>query len=194
MDEEALKSRFLELSGGFHPDRVHGAPPAEREAATNRYAELNAAFNRLKEPRDRLVHLLELESGAVPGDIQRIPPGTMDLFIEVGQACRDCDAFLSGRSAQAPVSPMLKLKSMREGLEWTDRIDGLRHKVLAKRAELMGELVAMNPLWEKAPAVGQPNRSASLPLERLEQVYRAMSYIARWTGQLDERRIRLVTL
>jgi hypothetical protein len=189
LDEAALKGRFIEQSSPFHPDRVHGAPEADRLAATERYAELNAAFNRLREPRDRLLHLLELESGSSPGDIQRIPPGTMDLFVEIGQTCRDCDAFLAGRGT--PTSPMLKLKAMRESLDWSGRIDSLRDRVMAKRDSLAGELEAMNPLWAAAPPVGDSQRRAALPLERLEQIYRAMSYIARWTGQLDERRVQL---
>ena len=189
LDEGALKGRFIELSSPFHPDRVHGSPEVERLAATARYAELNAAFNRLREPRDRLLHLLELESGASPGDIQRIPPGTMDLFVEIGQTCRDCDAFLADRGT--PTSPMLKLKAMRESLDWSGRIDSLRERVQAKRDGLAMELEAMNPVWAAAPPVGDSLRPAALPLERLEQVYRAMSYVARWMGQLDERRLQL---
>jgi hypothetical protein len=30
-----------------------------------------------------------------------------------------------------------------------------------------------------------------LPLERLEQLYRAMSYVARWTEQVQERIVQL---
>ena len=191
LDEEALKSRFLELSGPVHPDRIHGAPAAEREAATSKYADLNAAYNRLREPRDRLLHLLELESGASPGDIQRIPPGTMDLFVEIGQTCRDCDAFLASRSGSPPTSPMLKLKAMREGLDWGGRVDALRDQVLALRAQLTAELQAMNPVWEQAPGGGDAARRGALPLERLEQIYRSMSYVARWMSQLDERRVQL---
>jgi hypothetical protein len=86
---------------------------------------------------------------------------------------------------------MLKLKAMRESLDWSGRIDSLRDRVTAKRESLTGELEAMNPLWAAAPPVGDSQRRAALPLERLEQVYRAMSYVARWTGQLDERRVQL---
>lgn len=193
LDDDALKSRFLERSGPVHPDRVHGAPQQERDAATSRYADLNAAYNRLREPRDRLLHLLELESGSAPGDIQRIPPGTMDLFVEIGQACRDCDAFLTSRSGPPTTSPMLKLKAMREGLEWSGRVDALRDKVLAMRSVLASELQSMNAKWEQAPPVGDPTRGAALPLERLEQIYRSMSYVARWMSQLDERRVQLAS-
>jgi hypothetical protein len=49
----------------------------------------------------------------------------------------------------------------------------------------------MNPVWERAPMAGDPARRQALPLERLEQIYRSMSYVARWMSQLDERRVQL---
>lgn len=189
LDADALKARFLPLSTAVHPDRVHGASEAEKQAANERYAELNAAFNTLKEPRDRLLHLLELEAGAKPGDIQRIPPGTMDLFVEVGQTCRDTDEFLKHKSATE--SPMVKLRLMQEGFDRLDKLQALQGRVNARRDELTAELQRMNDVWASAPAVGTPERRAALPLERLEQVYRAMSYVARWTEQIQERVVQL---
>jgi curved DNA-binding protein CbpA len=189
LDADALKARFLPLSTAVHPDRVHGAPEAEKLAANGRYAELNAAFNTLREPRDRLLHLYELEAGAKPRDIQRIPPGTMDLFVEVGQTCRDTDAFLQRRSVSN--SPMVKLQLMQAGLDWLDTLQALQGRVNAKRDELTAELRAMNAVWELAPPVGSPDRVKTLPLERLELVYRAMSYVARWTEQIQERLVQL---
>ncbi len=85
LDAEALRSQFLEASTGMHPDRFHDAPEPERTAAERRYADLNAAYQALREPRSRLLHLLLLETGSRPPDIQRIPPGTLDLFVEVGR-------------------------------------------------------------------------------------------------------------
>ena len=189
LDADALKARFMPLSTAVHPDRVHGASEAEKLAANERYAELNAAFNTLREPRERLLHLLELEAGAKPGDIQRIPPGTMDLFVEIGQTCRDADAFLTKKSTAT--SPMLKLRIMQEGLDWADKLQALQGRVNARRDELTTELQAMNATWDAAPPVGSPERRAALPLERLEQIYRTMSYVARWTEQLTERVVQL---
>jgi len=189
LDAEALKARFLPLSAAVHPDRVHSASEAEKAAANTRYAELNAAYNTLREPRDRLLHLLELEAGGKPKDVQRIPPGTMDLFVEVGQACRDTDEFLKQKSTSD--SPMVKLRLMQEGLDWLDRLQALQGRVNAKRDELTAELRQMNGVWEAAPAIGIPDRVNALPLERLEQVYRAMSYVARWTEQIQERVVQL---
>ena len=189
LDAEVLKARFLPLSAAVHPDRVHSASEAEKAAANTRYAELNAAYNTLREPRDRLLHLLELEAGGKPKDVQRIPPGTMDLFVEVGQTCRDTDEFLKRKSTSD--SPMVKLRLMQEGLDWLDRLQALQGRVNAKRDELTAELRQMNGVWEAAPAIGIPDRVNALPLERLEQVYRAMSYVARWTEQIQERVVQL---
>ena len=115
LDAEQLKSRFHALSTEAHPDRFHQAAVSERESATHRYASLNAAYSALKEPKDRLLHLLELERGGRPEDIQKIPPGTMDLFVEIGQACRDVDAFLKERSEVT--SPLLKVQYFRKAIE-----------------------------------------------------------------------------
>ena len=189
LDADVLKARYLPLATAVHPDRVHGASGSEKAAAAERYAALNSAFNILREPRERLLHLLELEAGAKPGDIQRIPPGTMDLFVEVGQTCRDADAFLAKKSTAT--SPMLKLRLMQEGLEWADTLQGLQNRVNARRDELTAELRAMDAAWDAAPPVGSMDRASALPLERLEQIYRAMSYVARWTEQVSERVVQL---
>ena len=189
LDPEALKQKFIQFSSEVHPDRTHNAPEAEKQGTNQRYAELNAAYNTLREPRDRLLHLLELEAGAKPSDIQRIPPGTMDLFVEVGQLCRDVDAFQAER--KNVTSPLLKVQMFERGMEWTDKLQALQQRINAKRDELTVELQQMNAIWDSAPPIGSPQRAAALPLERLEQIYRVFSYIARWTEQIQERVVQL---
>lgn len=188
LDVEALKGRFLQMSSTVHPDRVHGGGEAEKEAANKRYAELNAAYNCLKEPKDRLLHLLELEQGTKPKDIQRIPPGTMDLFVEVGQICRDADTFLAERARVT--SPLLKVQMFEQAMDWTEKLNQLQQKINAKQSELAAEMKSMNAAWESAPA-DPVERRMTLPLERLEQMYRILSYISRWTGQIQERVVQL---
>src|SRR5204863_7159110 len=144
-----LKQKFQSLSNPVHPDRVHSATDSEKQSANTRYAELNAAYNTLREPRDRLLHLLELEIGAKPDDIQRIPPGTMDLFVEVGQLCRDIDAFMAERANVS--SPLVKVQMFQRGMEWTDKLQSLQQRIVAKRDELAVERWTMNELWDRAP-------------------------------------------
>jgi hypothetical protein len=121
--------------------------------------------------------------------VQRIPPGTMDLFMEVGQRCRDVDAFLAERAKVT--SPLLKVGMFQKSMDWTETLASLQHRVNAKRDDLLAELKTMNAVWETAPPIGSPERAAALPLERLEQLYRVLSYVSRWTEQIQERVVQL---
>ena len=94
IDLETLKAKFRALSTEAHPDRFHNESDSEKEAVNQRYLELNAAYNCLRQPQERLQHLLELELGTKPDHLQQIPNGAMDLFVEVGQLCRELDGFL----------------------------------------------------------------------------------------------------
>ena len=192
LDVDELKERFLRLSAACHPDRFHGAAPEERAAAERRSTELNSAYQALREVRTRLLHLLELESGAKPRDVQRIPPGTMELFVEVGQTCREADAFLAERGRVT--SPMLRVRLFEQGLDWTGRLQGLLGRIREQGVALEAELRGMDEAWAAAPAPGDPVRSAALPLGRLEELYRVLSYVARWTEQVQERLVQLAAV
>ncbi len=192
LDVEALKGRFLESTSLVHPDRFHGAAELERVEAGNRYTELNTAHQVLRDVRQRLLHLIELETGARPRDIQRIPAGTMDLFVDVGQACRDADGFLERRGAVT--SPMLKVKLFQEGMEWVERLKSMQARVRSRESVLEVDLRALNESWDAAGAVGSAGREARLPMDRLTDVYRGLSYVARWTEQLQERLVRLASV
>ena len=108
LDADRLKKKFLTISATAHPDRVHTATPAEKESANQRFTELNAAFNCLREPKDRLRHLLELELGAKPKDLQEIPPDLADLFLEVARLRQEASAVIAEKAKTT--SPMLQLQ------------------------------------------------------------------------------------
>jgi hypothetical protein len=113
----------------------------------------------------------------------------MELFVDVGQTCRDADEFL--RKKGEATSPMMKLKHLQEGLTWLERLQVLQRRVNARRDELWAELQAWNAVWAAAPVEGNPERRAALPIDGLETTYRALSYVERWTGQLQERMVQL---
>lgn len=184
LDTDALKAKFLALSTKSHPDHFHGVGDEEKREVNQRFADLNAAFNGLRDPKARLLHLLELESGGKPKDVQRIPPGTLDLFVEVGQLGREVDAFLTEKAKVT--SPMLKVPMFERAMEWADKLKALQQKVNLQRDALIVELQQLNPAWEAAAATGAPARQQTLPLERLEQIYRILSYAGRWTDQIQE--------
>ena len=185
LDEDALKAVFHEQSSTLHPDRFHNADDAARAEAGRAYAELNSAYQCLREPKDRLAHLIELESGRKPGGIQSVPAEAMELFAQVGQLCRETDAFLAER-AQA-TSPMLKVRQFERGLEWTDKIQSLLSALQERREDLCEKLRSLNALWGAAPSPDDPRRATELPLPALEDIFSRLSYLNRWMAQLQER-------
>jgi DnaJ-domain-containing protein 1 len=189
LDLDSLKAKFLELSSQMHPDKVHSEGESQRNEAGDRYAELNAAYNCLRHPKERLLHLLQLETGAKPPDIQSLPPGTMDLMMEVGKTCREADQFLAAKSQTT--SPLLKVQMFEKGMAWTDKLNQLRQQIDLRREALWAELKSMNDVWTAAPIPGSAGRMSALPLERLEEAYRICSYTARWTEQIQERLVQL---
>lgn len=188
LDEENLKLKFLELSGEAHPDRVHGAAAAERLQAGERFAELNAAYNCLREPKRRLAHLFELETGAKAKEIEQPPPGAMEMLMEIGQLCRGADAFLAENARVT--SPLLKVAMFERAQEWTEKLAALQRRLNTRREQLDAELKEMNAAWENAPATGLA-RAEALPLKRLEGIAREFGYLWRWSGQIQERVVQL---
>jgi curved DNA-binding protein CbpA len=182
LEPEELKQKFLTLSATVHPDKVHQLNEAGQDQAQQHYAELNAAYNCLRDPRNRLKHLLELERGSVPKDIQQIPPDLMDVFMEVGQLCRQADAFLVEKDKVS--SPLLKVQLFERGQDWTEKLQQLQNSISVRRESLMEELKVIDARWQPA--------TNSNPLERLENIYRLFGYFDRWLSQIQERLTRLL--
>lgn len=72
IDEEDLGRRFRTLQTKFHPDKFSHASAAEQRMAAQLSAELNAAFNCLKDPVKRAGYLLECK-GAELRELERKP-------------------------------------------------------------------------------------------------------------------------
>ena len=185
IDPEALKSVFLEISSKAHPDRVVAVNDSERESATTAYAELNAAYTCLRDPKLRVLHLLELELGGSPANVRDIPAGTMDLFLQVGQECREADSIVAAKARQT--SPLLQAQWFEKGMARSEMLWALQQRIHLRRDELLAELKSMNDAWNAAPPISSPARSAVLPLRRLEEIGRELSYITRWSAQIQER-------
>jgi len=181
LEPEALKQKFLTLSAAVHPDRVHNLGDAERAAAQEHYTQLNAAYTCLREPKERLRHLLELERGSLPKDVQRIPTDLMDLSLEIGRACRQTDVFLTEKNKVT--SPLLKVQFFEQGQEQTEKLLALQQKIQRRRERLLEELVRLDGEW-----VAVPGTTGRVPLlEPIEELYRLLSYFARWNSQVQER-------
>jgi len=184
LDPDRVQEKFLKLSAQAHPDRAHGASEPEKEKANQRFSELNAASNCLREPAKRLLHLLELETGALPKELQQIAPDAMEFFLKVGQLCREVDAFLAQRNRVT--APVLKVEMFERAQEWIQKVNQLQSVLAARREALEAELKQLDAGWDRAPAAG-PERAHALPLAAIERLWRDFSYLAKWSAQLQER-------
>jgi curved DNA-binding protein CbpA len=184
LDADLLKQKFLALSANLHPDRIHSASESDKIAATKKFTELNAAFNCLVEPKRRLLHLLELELGAKPKDIQTIPSPLADLFAEVSMVCRSADGFLVEKGKVT--SPLLQVQLFERRQDWVEKLNVLQRKLNELREKLTGELKSLDAQWISADVA---SRKEILP--KLEELYRLFGYFNRWNGQIQERVVQL---
>jgi curved DNA-binding protein CbpA len=184
LDGSSLKQKFLALSANVHPDKIHSAIESEKSAASKKFAELNAAYNCLTAPKSRLLHLLELELGAKPGDVQNIPNALADLFTEVATVSRDADHFITEKSKVA--SPLLQVQLFERAQEWVEKLKALQKKLGGLHEQLLAELKSLDAKWLE----GDPKSRPEL-LNQLENLYRLFSYFNRWNGQIQERIVQL---
>ena len=61
IDLSALAARYRDLQSAVHPDRFANATDAEQRIAMARAVEINDAYNTLKDPVRRAMHLLSLK-------------------------------------------------------------------------------------------------------------------------------------
>lgn len=184
LDPDLLKQKFLGLSGRLHPDKIAGVDDSAKAFATKQFAELNMAYRCLADPKLRLLHLLELELGAKPKDIQQIPPGLADLFAEVAMVCRNTDSFLAEK--EKVTSPLLQVQLFQKGQDWIEKLNSLQKKLNELSGPLATELKALDAKWIASES--GPRREI---LTRLEEIYRLLGYFNRWNNQLQERIARI---
>lgn len=184
LDADPLKEAFHRQSAAVHPDRVHDAEEAGRRQASEAYSALNAAHQCLREPKDRLHHLVQLERGRKPGDMQSIPDDLMRLFGEVGQLLRKTETVLARR--QQASSALLKVQVMQQALPQLEQLDALQARLQERRTGLLEDLRTLDAAWVK------PNSALRDELlNRAENLYHQFGFLDRWTAQLRERLIQL---
>ena len=185
LETDLLKQKFLVLSANLHPDKIHSASEVEKSAAAKKFAELNAAYNCLAEPKPRLLHLLELELGAKPKDIQQIPAALADLFAEVANVCKSADNFLAEKTKAT--SPLLRVQLFERGEDWVEKLNLLRRKLNELHGQVLTQLKSLDVKWI---SVDENSRRKLLP--NLEELYRLFGYFNRWNNQIQERVVQLM--
>ena len=184
LEPDVIKEAFHQQSLAVHPDRVHGADEITRRTAEERYAMLNAAQQCLREPKERLLHLVQLERGRKPGDMRSLPEGLMQLFGDVNTVLRASEKVMHQR--QAATSALLRAQTLQAALPLLQQMESLQSQLQARRDALLTEARAADSTWR---TVSPTDREVTL--DAIEGLYHQFGFVDRWLGQLRERTVQL---
>ena len=172
LDLEKLKQAFHEKSRVAHPDA------GGTEAG---FAQINQAYQVLQEPKRRLQHLLALEGQSPTAAGHKIADKVADLFQSVGVATQEAERVLRKfSSASNPLSRSLLQPDLK-------RAQGRVEEALAALRDLQAS--ADDELQELSKAETFPMGEDRIG--ELQRLYALFSYLTRWTGELEEKRVQL---
>ncbi len=174
LDAEALKAAYLEKNREAHPDRAEG------DAVLS--AELNAAYETLREPESRLKHLLELEhagAGAAWGTVP-MEEALMAVFARLGPLLQKTEAFAKKRDAAASALGRALLAGEQMALQ--EELETVLVEIEQRREDLEAELAGVDALR----AAG-----ADAAAEKMRTLRAKFAYLGKWRGQAREALARL---
>jgi curved DNA-binding protein CbpA len=169
LDEGKLKSRYLELTRANHPDIASGGD----------FELVNEAYQILREPRRRLLHLLAL-TGTPPPAATGIAPELGQLFSSINQA-EESFRGLSERSAAAS-SPLVRALLVKERLALRERCEDLNRQLQEYERRLRTELQQTDLIWDRERETAITTASA---------LGSQFAFIARWRSRIRERLVEL---
>ena len=161
LDEHALKGAFHRLAFAAHPDRPGGQSDAS--------ADLNAAFETLRDPVKRLRHFLELEEPAILRQAASVPDDLGELFPRVA-AAREALTRFAARRRSAASAVARALLADEEGAAKT--IAGETRGAIEQR--LAADLEALRAI----------DGTAISDRKGLAHLYTRLAYLTRWDAQL----------
>jgi len=167
LDADTLKEVFHRKTLEQHPD-------ATAAGSEDRFAELNAAYQALQDPKRRLDHLLSLENRA-PAANQTVPPELQELFLDLAAFKQRADLLLGKiQTASNALSRSLfkpEMIALQNDLAvWRQKLRGLVDSATEQLREI-------NPHW-LSDRVTQ--------MAALTSLYLRFAYLSRWSEQLDE--------
>jgi molecular chaperone HscB len=165
LDREDLESRYRALSRQFHPDYFFNRAAAERLASLERSSYLNDAYRALRQLATRVEYLLRLEGMGVTDpskEAGQLPPALLEEVFELNEELEDIRSL-----RQAGAEP--------RGL--SRRLDGVRQRVEARRADHERDLVAQAARWDDQAERGVSGEERRRALQKLKERVLERHYI-----------------
>lgn len=168
VDEAALESTFFEYSRRLHPDFFMNAPASKRILSLDASARLNAAYKTLKDPIQRAVYLVELESGKLEENDSSPPVELLEEIFMAQEAAADYKCCENGG----------------------EEAEELRANLMAAKecfeAQRSGQHAALNDLgarWDKAVDAGE--EPPAEVIDKLRSVLGLRNYIENILRNVD---------
>lgn len=171
LDEEVLKSAWIEKGRAAHPDQAGG------DAALS--AEINEAYEVLREPESRLKHLLELEHPDEAWATVPMEERLMQVFMKLGPVLQKVEAFAKKREAATSALALALLA-------------GEQMRVQEDLEERMGELSDLRERLEAELLEVDALRGGSDGMEAMRVLRAKFAYVGKWQRQAREALMRLV--
>ncbi len=167
LEETVLQETYLRLAAAWHPDAAGGD--------LEKFRELQEARQTLLDPASRLRHLLALEGFIKPSDGSFQP--SAELFLEVAGALD----FVKKVSAKmlAAQSAIARASLSAECVQAGKRLGRVAQRVAERRADLRGQIAAIDAEWGKSSA------------SSLEKIAAEWHFLSRWDEEIQEKRFLL---
>ena len=165
LSTQEVKARFQELSRIHHPDQQ-----SHSTEDSNRFAEINQAYQALSTAGGRLKALLQARHGDAFKLKGTLPEGLLDLFTSVGTMLQSADSFLAKKSKATTM--------LAEAL--------LAPELLTTQQELGKAMQTVNQRLEQAESK-LPALETALDLQEASALCREFLYLEKWQGQIQAR-------
>ncbi|MEX1117661.1 MAG: J domain-containing protein [Terrimicrobiaceae bacterium] len=160
LEEESIRSAYLERAKHLHPDSAEGHAES--------FSEAKNAFEILKDPATRLRHLIELETGQRPK--QEAPSVAGALFSEVCATTELSRAVLAKAAvSKSPLVRALLLGDLRRAVAQTESV---LQSVSHHQHHQTGELARLDAAWPE--------------FQGAEAVAANLAFLAKCHHQLEE--------
>ena len=179
LDREKLKEKFLIFSAENHPDKFRHL--TQYREIEEKFSQKHEAYRILSQPKLRLAHLLELEFNFKPDAVKTMPKEAMDLGWKLGEVFQKADEL----KAKEPslTSALAKALFSNEKIVLLPIIRDLNYVIESKLANLEEQAKLLNKSWEK----GVKERDV------LIELYYSTAFITRWSQQIEERLVWLMS-
>jgi DnaJ-domain-containing protein 1 len=171
VDIKVLGDLFANKSKTSHPDR----------AADGDFATLNTAFNTLRDPASRILHLL-----AISGEAPQPKTASEGVSAWFGKVATDLQRFdRVFQPLYQETSSLLRAIKIREAQSILADLEEISEGLTSEKERLLQTMVQIDARWSNDRVEDR---------DSLAQIACDLRFLEKWLAQISERRLRLASI